>query len=90
MRGGNVDKLDLSNLQENLTSRGTVFSIKQDRAGRYYGFIQAYPDNMFFHSEDNPQIDFTRILGKTVTYQKSTNSINGKPKAKNVYVVAEK
>ena len=90
IRGGNVDKLDLSNLQEDLTSRGTVFSVKQDRAGRYYGFIQAYPDNMFFHSEDNPQIDFTRIIGKTVTYQKSTNSINGKPKAKNVYVVSEK
>lgn len=90
IRGGNVDKLDLSNFQESLTSRGTVFSVKQDRAGRYYGFIQASPDNMFFHSDDNPQIDFTRILGKTVTYQKSTNSINGKPKAKNVYVISEK
>lgn len=90
MRGGNVDKLDLSSLQEELTSRGKVFSIKQDRAGRYYGFIQAFPDNMFFHSEDNPQIDFTRILGKTVTYQKTTNPVNGKPKAKNVYVISEK
>lgn len=90
MRGGNVDKIDLSSLQEDLISRGTVLSVKQDRAGKYYGFIQAYPDNMFFHSEDNPRIDFTRIEGKTVTYQKSTNLFNGKDKAKNVRVVTDK
>ncbi|MGN0543763.1 MAG: AIPR family protein [Acutalibacteraceae bacterium] len=89
MRGGNIDKLEPTTTQEELTSSGVVISAKQDRAGRYYGFIKAFPDNMFFHSEDNPRIDFTRIIGKTVTYQKSTNPVNGKPKAKNVRVVSE-
>lgn len=89
MRGGNVDKLEPIETQEELTSSGVVISAKQDRAGRYYGFIKAFPDNMFFHSEDNPRIDFTRIIGETVTYQKSTNPVNGKPKAKNVRVVSE-
>ena len=89
IRGGNVDKLEPTTTQEELISSGVVISAKQDRAGRYYGFIKAFPDNMFFHSEDNPRIDFTRIIGKTVTYQKSTNQVNGKPKAKNVRIVSE-
>jgi len=90
MRGGDVDKLDSAVIQEEVTSSGVVISAKQDRAGRYYGFIQASPDNMFFHSEDNPQIDFSRIVGRTVTYKKTMNPVNGKPKAKNVWVLSEK
>ena len=89
IHGGNIDNIDPSEVQEELTSSGVVISAKQDRAGRYYGFIKAFPDNMFFHSDDNPKIDFSRIVGKTVTYQKSTNSVNGKPKAKNVWVVSD-
>lgn len=86
MRGGNIDKIDLSE-NEAPTMRGRVLSAKQDRAGRYYGFIIATPDNVFFHSEDNPRIDFSRIVGKTVTYTITTNPINGKLKAINVHVI---
>lgn len=88
-RGGNVDKIDLRAPQFDLVKRGVVISAKQDRAGRYYAFIQAYPDNVFFHSEDNPRIDFSQIIGKHVTYEMSTNPRNGKTRAKNVKVITE-
>jgi hypothetical protein len=89
IRGGNVDKIDFANSQLELVKRGVVISAKQDRAGRYYAFIQAYPDNVFFHSEDHPRIDFSRIVGQHVTYQMATNPRNGKTRAKNVKIITE-
>ena len=86
LRGGNIEKIDITSEQEP-EKRGVVFSTKQDRAGRYYGFIKAFPDNAFFHSEDNPKIDFSRIIGKTVTYRLIINPVNGKTKATDVKVI---
>ena len=88
-RGGNIDKIDFQNEQLEIVKYGVVISAKQDRAGRYYGFIQAHPNNMFFHSEDHPQIDFSQIVGQHVTYEVSTNPCNGKIRAKNVRVITE-
>ena len=86
-RGGKVDNFDLKIDETSVEQRGIVLNARKDRAGRYYGFIQAYPENVFFHEEDNPRIDFSRIEGKTVLYYTTTNEINGKIKAKNVRVV---
>ena len=86
-RGGNTDNIDLTTQDEFVEKRGTVISTKQDRAGRYYGFIQAYPENVFFHEEDNPKIDFSWIIGKTVTYYVTSNNRNGKLKGIEVRVI---
>ena len=86
LRGGNINNIDIPN-EDTLVRRGKVISAKQDRAGKYYGFISGIPDNVFFHSEDNPRIDFSNIVGKTVTYRIKINPVNGKDKAHKVYVV---
>lgn len=87
LRGGNTDNIEIPLPEEYVEKRGTVISAKQDRAGRNYGFIQAFPENVFFHEEDNPRIDFSRIIGKTVTYFVTTNNRNGKLKGINVKVI---
>ena len=87
LRGGNTDNIEIPLPEGYVEKRGIVISAKQDRAGRNYGFIQAFPENVFFHEEDNPRIDFSRIIGKTVTYYVTTNNRNGKLKGINVRVI---
>lgn len=85
IRGGDVDKLNYSALDVPLKI-GKVLHVKQDRHGSYYGFISAEPDNVFFHSEDNRSIDFTRIVGKTVLYKVINSPKSNREKAIGVKV----
>lgn len=46
---------------------GTVLSIKPDRYDHLYGFIQHWPDNIFFHEFDNPGMG-PSYVGKRVSF----------------------
>lgn len=85
MYGGNIDKLKVEANEPTYT--GDVISVKQDRKGKYFGFIKAKPENVFFHQENNKHINFADIQGKTVTYHLMQNQVNGKIKAKDVMIV---
>ena len=88
IRGGNTDKIEYDEEAE-LLLRGRVIKSRRDRNGYNYGFIQHSPDNIFFHEQDNTNLDFTNIYGKTVLYQIFQDSYNGANKAKIVEVINE-
>ena len=51
-----------------LQYRGTVIKTGFDRNGRYYGFISRLPDNIFFHEQDNPGLNFSNLYAHEVLY----------------------
>jgi hypothetical protein len=67
--------------------RGCVEKIGVDRNGQYFGFISKTPDNVFFHSSDNPSINMQKILYKTVLYDIITDKFSGKQKALNIELI---
>lgn len=85
MYGGNVNNIVIENA--NPTYIGKVIKVMQDRNGKYYGFIKAKPENVFFHQEDNQNIDFSEILDARVSYKLIQNEVNGKTKAKDVTII---
>lgn len=51
-----------------LQYRGTVIKTRFDRNGRYYGFISRLLDNIFFHEQDNPGLNFSNLYAHEVLY----------------------
>ena len=58
---------------ENTTYRGIVLSVGIDRFGQYFGYIRRAPNNIFFHSRYNPNLNFANLKGKTVSYKTVPN-----------------
>lgn len=50
-----------------IRNNGKVLNINIDKTKKYYGFIKRYPNNIFFHQDDNPGIDLS-FDGKYVFY----------------------
>ncbi|WP_343703978.1 AIPR family protein [Chitinophaga sp.] len=66
---------------ENFFYKGPVIRTMLDRYGNYCGFIKRYPNNIFFHSNQNKNLDFKNIKGKFVAYKVSTSPKNNMPLA---------
>jgi len=81
-------KLRISNLP-NVAYRGTVKKIALDRYKHYYGFIANNCSNLFFHSSDNPKLDFTSILDEEVLFDVVTDEVTNYKKAINVRLVSK-
>lgn len=54
--------------------RGTVVSVRFDKNGKYYAFISRLPENIFCHSDSNPDINFSNVYAKDVLYIINTNN----------------
>ena len=67
--------------------QSSVLSTLKDKNGKSYGFIRKSPDNIFFHSAQNPGLDFNGLRGKAVEYSISHNIKDGRDFAINVKVV---
>ncbi|NTW72917.1 MAG: AIPR family protein [Eubacteriaceae bacterium] len=52
---------------------GKVVNIIRDKYGNYCGFIGRQPDNLFFHSSYNKNLNFDLLKGKWVTYKIQKN-----------------
>ena len=85
MRGGNLKTLQFKE-EQTIRRVGRVMFVKDDVRGFKYGFITADPNNVFFHQDDNPGLDFGSIEGKIVTYELGHNQRNGREKAINVHL----
>lgn len=70
-----------------LPYRGTVIKISIDRHKHYYGFISKQPNNIFFHSADNRDIDFPNMLNKDVVYEIEKDPVNNMERAINIQIV---
>lgn len=81
-----LDKIEFDEEDEQLYY-GVVVHEKEDKTGLSYGFISADPDNIFFHQNDNPGIDFSNIIYKKVVYSIFFDAKNGKRKAKIVKIL---
>lgn len=57
--------------------RGRIVKIIKDRFGKYCGFIERRPDNIFFHSSSAKGLDLFNAEGKVVSYKVSTNPKSG-------------
>lgn len=69
---------------DELPYRGTVIRISRDKYHHFYGFISRQPNNIFFHSADNKNLDFSDLLKKDVIYEIEYDNITGKEKAINI------
>lgn len=62
----------LSN-DEDFIYKGVVMRTLLDRFGNSCGFIKRSPDNIFFHAQQNKNLNFYGLEGKLVSYKVSTN-----------------
>lgn len=76
-----LDKIKYDDEDEQLYY-GVVVHQKEDKTGLHYGFISADPDNIFFHQNDNPDVDISRLIHKKVIYTVFYDPKNGRKKAK--------
>jgi hypothetical protein len=60
------------------TYKGLVIKIINDRYGMYCGFIKRVPEDIFFHSNNNKDLDFESLEGKLVCYNTQINPRNNK------------
>lgn len=58
----------LSN-DEDFIYKGVVMRTLLDRFGNSCGFIKRSPDNIFFHSQQNKNLNFSQLDGKLVSYK---------------------
>ena len=63
---------------------GKVLIIKTDKNGKYYGFIQRIPENIYFGEYDNPNICL-EYENKMVSYE--VMGYKGKMRAINVSLI---
>lgn len=61
---------------------GVVVRTIVDRNGKPCGFIRRFPNNIFFHSQQNKTLDFSMLEGKAVSYKVRQNA-----KVENIYAV---
>ena len=80
-------EMSLQNKNNELPYRGTVIKISIDKHNRRYGFISKQPNNIFFHSADNKDIDFSDLLNKDVIYYIEKDKINNKEKAVKIQIL---
>ena len=57
--------------------KGVIKNIIKDRYGKYCGFIDRRPNNIFFHSSSVKGIQLLNSEGKLVSYKVSTNPKSG-------------
>ncbi len=72
---------------DDLPYRGTVIKISRDKYHHFYGFISKQPNNIFFHSADNKEIDFSDLLNKDVVYELEHDEISGRERAVNIEII---
>lgn len=58
--------MNVNNIPEIYT--GEVKKIMKTRAGRYCGYIERYPEDIFFQSTKNPELDFENLEKSLVSY----------------------
>lgn len=64
-------------IEENTSYRGVVLTVGIDKYGHYFAFIKRAPDNIYCHSAHNPNVNFSNLKGKLVSYKTSPNIKRG-------------
>lgn len=62
---------------DNFIYKGRIVKIIKDRFGKYCGFIERKPDNIFFHSTSAKGMNLFNGENKLVCYKVSTNPKSG-------------
>lgn len=62
---------------DNYIYKGKIVNIIKDRFGKYCGFIERKPDNIFFHSTSAKGMNLFNTENKLVCYKVSTNPKSG-------------
>ena len=78
-----LDKLRVSS-QTNISYRGIVSKIALDKYKHYYGFITNSGATLFFHSKDNPELDYPNLFNKDVLFDVTIDTVTKRDKAINV------
>ena len=82
----------MNNNIENDIYFGEIVTIRQDRYGTYYGFIndKNIPNDVFFHQNQSRLLDLSdmNIIGCTVTYKLMKDNL-GRDMAKDVKLIGK-
>lgn len=76
----------LSN-DEDFIYKGVVMRTLLDRFGNSCGFIKRSPDNIFFHSQQNKNLNFSQLDGKLVSYKVAITPKDNRPLAIDVEII---
>lgn len=82
-----LKKLRVS-IPTNISYRGTVSKIALDRYNHYYGFIDNSRTKLFFHSFDNPELDYPNLLNREVLFDIVTDTVTKHNKAVNMHLIS--
>ena len=66
---------------------GRVSTVKKDRNGLYYGFIEASPVDVYIHEDDNERTRFNTLEGKYVKHYIYSIGLYNNPRGRIVKVV---
>lgn len=67
--------------------RGTVIKTGHDRYNKLYGFISKQPRDVFFHENDNPNVNIAALIYKEVLYDTKYDSMSSTERAINITLV---
>ncbi|MFY7734194.1 MAG: AIPR family protein [Bacteroidia bacterium] len=67
--------------------KGVVMRTMRDRFGNFCGFIRRSPDNIFFHIQQNKDLNFPGLEGKLVSYKVAVNPKDNRQLAINVEII---
>lgn len=56
---------------------GRVRKVSIDRHGKYFGFIEFKPNDVFFHEQNNKSLNYEKLLGKTVSFRLIMDKVTG-------------
>jgi hypothetical protein len=65
-----------------------VSKIALDRYNHYYGFIDNSRTKLFFHSFDNPELDYPNLLNREVLFDIVTDTVTKHNKAVNMHLIS--
>jgi hypothetical protein len=77
--------------EENTRRYGRIIHIGLDRNGLVYGFIRSasFPDNIFFHSNQSPDVDFFDKKYFNVSYDIEKHPAHGSNNAVNIKILSD-
>lgn len=85
--GKNQCLLSSQNLKIDNRFKGKVAKTIVDKFGDRCGFINRLPNDIFFHSKGNVNLDFNELEGKYVSYEVEINPRNGREVATKVNLI---
>ena len=84
----NGKKINISKTEGDIIKNiGVVKKVMKNRAGIYCGYIKLRSEEFFFHFSNNPELDYSNLEGKKVSFEISKPDTKRRIQALNIKVI---